>query len=87
VKGRNSVRVTVRLFAHMRVAAGVSELALTLPEACPLEAALEILYKDHPELREHGKSCLTAVGLDYAIPERVLHEGEEICLIPPVQGG
>jgi molybdopterin converting factor small subunit len=81
------VKVTVRLFAGMRLAARSSELSFELPEACRLETALAILYKDHPELRAYERGCLTAVGLDYAPPDRILHEGDEISLIPPVQGG
>jgi molybdopterin converting factor small subunit len=81
------VQVKVRLFAQMRLAAAAGEIDLEVPEGATLGRALELFYERHPVLGPHAGSCLTAVGLDYAPPDRVLSAGEEICLIPPVQGG
>lgn len=79
--------VKVLLFAQMRAAAGVPDITLEVPEGASLGMALELFYSRHPDLAPHAPSCMTAVGLDYASPDRLLREGDEVALIPPVQGG
>ena len=87
-EGRTAaMRVTISLFAQMRVQSGFSSLDLELPAQATLGEALERFYGQHPELRPHRGSARAAVGLEYADADRVLKDGEEILLIPPVQGG
>ncbi len=81
------MRVRVRLFAQMRIAAGTGEVALEIPEGANLGRALDLLVRTNPALGPHVGSCMAAVGVDYAPLDRVLHAGDEISLIPPVQGG
>jgi len=81
------MRVTISLFAQMRLDAGVSSVALELPPGATLASALERFYEAHPTLRAHGASALAAIGLEYAPLDQLLREGDEISLIPPVQGG
>lgn len=71
----------------MRLAAGTDCFDLEVDGGCRLAAALDRLYESHPELRPHRATAMVAVGLDYAAPDRVLAEGEEISIVPPVQGG
>jgi molybdopterin synthase sulfur carrier subunit len=81
------MRVRFRLFSTMRLAAGAGALDLEAPDGSTLAAALDQLYESHPELRPYRATALVAVGLDYAAPERILAEGDEISIVPPVQGG
>jgi molybdopterin converting factor small subunit len=81
------MRIRFSLFARMKLDAGASALELEVPDGARLGEALELFYEKHPALREHRGSCLVAVGLDYAPLDRALTEGDEVLLIPPVQGG
>jgi molybdopterin converting factor subunit 1 len=81
------MRVRVLLFSQMRIQAGTEAVTLDLEPGARLEDAIAALHQVHPELRELGRSCMTAVGLEYAAPDHVLSNGDEISLIPPVSGG
>ncbi len=62
-------------------------MELELPHGSTVGAALEALLRREPALAAPAASCRAAVGLDFARPDHVLEEGDEISLIPPVQGG
>ncbi|MCA9729917.1 MAG: MoaD/ThiS family protein [Candidatus Eisenbacteria bacterium] len=79
--------IQVRLFAQMRIEAEAERLELPVPEGSTVADALSVLRERHPRLTRHLDSCMFAVGLDYVKADRVLRSGDEISLIPPVQGG
>lgn len=81
------MRVYLRLWAMMRIAAGAASLEIDLPDGARLSGALDLLYATHPELIPHGATARAAIGNEYVAGDPVLHEGDEISLIPPVQGG
>ena len=48
---------------------------------------LEHLYQLHPKLRDWDSSILISADLDYAVRDQELKPGQEIAIMPPVQGG
>ena len=81
------MRISFFLWAQLRVTAGRSRVELELPEGARLEEALDRFYREHPELAAHRRIARPAVGNEYAEGDRILREGDEVSLIPPVQGG
>lgn len=81
------MNVTIRFFSVSKVIAGISEKSLTLPELSNLGNALEYLFTQLPALKKIHPSSMYAVGVDYAVGDTLLHEGDIISIIPPVQGG
>jgi MoaE-MoaD fusion protein len=76
------VRVRVRLFAGLREQAGVGERELDLPAGSRLADVWAPLgLGDEPE------GLLYAVNKGYATGDRLLADGDEVALIPPVSGG
>ncbi|MDF2628127.1 MAG: molybdopterin converting factor [Symbiobacteriaceae bacterium] len=78
--------VTIRLFAAAADAVGSRQLegewaGLTVSQL------LERLAEEHPRLARILPSMATAVNREYAEADRVLQEGDELALIPPVSGG
>jgi len=78
--------VTVRLFAAAAETAGRRQLegdwaGLTPPEL------LHVLQEQFPGLARLVPSLAVAVNREYADPSRVLSNGDEVALIPPVSGG
>jgi molybdopterin synthase catalytic subunit/molybdopterin converting factor small subunit len=72
----------VRLFAGLREQAGVAERELDLPAGSRLADVWTPLgLGDEPE------GLLYAVNKDYATGDRLLADGDEVALIPPVSGG
>ena len=81
------MNITFRFFAVSRDLAGCSQLSLEIASPANLEQALTILFDQKPELRAIEKISMYAIGLDYATLSDIVTEGNEISLIPPVQGG
>ena len=81
------MNITIRFFSVSKVIAGVSERALIMQESSNLSNALEYIFAELPALKELHLSNMYAVGVDYAVGDTLLHEGDIISIIPPVQGG
>ena len=81
------IRIDVRLFAVLRERAGVSEMALDLPDGATVAVAAAALLEALPVLRSDIRVAAYAVNRAYAGPEVVLEEGDELAVIPPVSGG
>jgi molybdopterin converting factor subunit 1 len=82
---RHDICVHVRLFASYREAAGTKELDAPLPVDARVADLLEALSVQLPSLsRARG---MVAVNQSYVGPDTVLHDGDEVALIPPVSGG
>ena len=81
------MRVTVRLFAALRDAAGWEAQSLDLPDSATVgDARLKV----RDELRSAGALLdisAFAVNQQYARPEHRLREGDELAVLPPVSGG
>lgn len=81
------MRVSFRLWSVMRLAAGTPRVEVDLPAGARVGDAVAFFYERHPELRGHRALTRVAVGTEYAADDRPLNDGDEISLIPPVQGG
>lgn len=76
------MQVTVRLFAQLRERAGAREVALELPDGASVGDALAAMSDVSA-----GIPVVMAVNRAYATPDVVLHESDELALVPPVSGG
>ncbi len=76
------MRVTVRLFAALRERAGTGERAVELADDARVEDVWEAL-----DLGDEPAGLLYAVNREYAERDRLLSNGDEVALIPPVSGG
>ena len=79
------IQVTVRCFASVREALGAEVLEVALPIGCTAAALREQLGARAPQLLRLPVAF--AVNRAYARPETVLHDGDEVALIPPISGG
>ena len=84
-----TIRVTFLLFAQVRLAAGVDrvELSVERTHVQTVRDALHALLRQHPEIEPHVASSRIAVGMDYAKLDQPIQDGDELSIIPPVQGG
>lgn len=81
------MRVLVKFFAVVEETVGCRETWVLLEEpatVADLQRQLEDLF---PSLRNISHSLAFAVNQEYAHPETVLAEGDEVALIPPISGG
>lgn len=81
------MRVTVRLFASLREAAGRDHLELDLPERATPEDVWLRLVEQCPALAPRRRSLSAAVNRRYEGFDAPLSPDDEVVFIPPVSGG
>jgi len=82
-----TIQITVKLFAVYQEAYGVPELQMKLPQGTTVSAVRDRLLAEQPELVGWRDITKFGVNLEQAAPDTVLHDGDEVVLIPPVSGG
>ncbi len=87
LRGKNRMKVTVKLFAIVRDRAGVSDVALDLPEGATIASAAGQLAKKFPAIEAFLPRCAFALNLEYTSISEPLKDGDELAVIPPVSGG
>ncbi|MGE5611894.1 MAG: molybdopterin converting factor subunit 1 [Bacillota bacterium] len=81
------MQIRVKLFASLRERAGIPELELELSAGATVDDAVRTLRERVPAIQGYRTSVAYAVNRSYAKPDRLLNDGDELALIPPVSGG
>lgn len=76
------MNVRLILFAGLRQAAGFKRDTVSLPESSTVG---DLLDRRVPTLRD--RTFYVAVNEEFAQRDTVLHDGDEVALLPPVSGG
>jgi sulfur-carrier protein len=84
---RNAMKVRVYFYAQLRDLVGMRELDVDLAEGATVRDLLEEIYAMQPALRPQDKSILIGAGVEFVDRNYKLKSGEEIAIMPPVQGG
>ena len=79
--------LAVRFFALYRERAGTKTHRLQLPEGATVADLTDEVRRIFPRLAPPDVQIVVAVNADYAEPEVILRDGDDVCLIPPVSGG
>jgi molybdopterin converting factor subunit 1 len=79
--------VSVLFFAHYQDIAGGREQQRALPEGTSVRGLADALTRDYPSLHSLLSYARVAVNADHADADTVLHEGDEVALMPPMSGG
>jgi molybdopterin synthase sulfur carrier subunit len=82
-----SIAVTVKLFAVYQETFDVSEIVLDFPDGTPVQAVCDRLISEHPKLSKWREITRFGVNLQFVAPDTILQNGDEVVLIPPVNGG
>ena len=81
------MRVRVQFYAQLRDLVGMRELDVDLADGATVRDLLEKIYAEQPMLRPHDKSILISAGVEFVDRNHKLKPGDEISIMPPVQGG
>ena len=82
--------MTLRIlfFSVLRDIVGAEEIAFEVPdEVQDVRGMLETLYERWPGLRDWDSRVRVAVDLEYVGRDHPVAGGQEIAVMPPVQGG
>ncbi len=80
------MKVRILFFASLRERIGKKSVEREIQAGLTASGLLEELRRDLPAMAAAGRISL-AVNEEYCEPERLLRDGDEIALIPPVSGG
>jgi molybdopterin converting factor small subunit len=81
------MRVRVHFYSQLRDLADGPEVEIDVPDKASVNDLLEKLYKEKPALRLRDKSILVGAGVEFVDRHYELKPGDEISIMPPVQGG
>jgi molybdopterin synthase catalytic subunit len=79
------IHVRVLAFGVLKDVLGSSAVETTLPESATVADLLAALAHTHPAAVLRG--IAVSVNAEYAAATHVLHQGDEVGLLPPVSGG
>jgi molybdopterin synthase catalytic subunit len=81
------MNVVVKFFGAVREAVGAKELAVQVPEGCPVAELRSKLAATHPIFHEFGDRLAVSVNYEIAALDTALRDGDEVAFLPPVSGG
>jgi MoaE-MoaD fusion protein len=81
------VRVRLLFFGILKDAVGHSGDWMDLPAGATVSDALERCASQSPAMKAALPTLAIAVNQQYSTPGTLLHEGDEVALLPPVSGG
>jgi molybdopterin converting factor subunit 1 len=81
------MQVKVLFFGPAKDTTGLSHHSYTIEDHTSLQAIIIKLYADFPEAKEVFDLCSFVINKDFASPETILKDQDEIAVLPPVSGG
>ncbi|HEU0254040.1 MAG TPA: molybdenum cofactor biosynthesis protein MoaE [Pyrinomonadaceae bacterium] len=81
------VSIRVLFFGAARDVVDSNPLELSLDAPATVSTAFKSLVERFSQLERFGRSLLFAVNQEYATPDTLLHENDELAVFPPVSGG
>jgi molybdopterin converting factor small subunit len=81
------MKVRVQFFGQLRDLAGAPDLRIELAEEASVTDLLAKIYEQLPALSAHDPSILIGAGVEFVDRNHKLNDGDEISIMPPVQGG
>ena len=83
----NKVIIRVLFFGAARDVVDANPLDLSLEAPATVGSAFQSLIEKFSPLERFGRSLLFAVNQEYATPDTLLKENDELAVFPPVSGG
>lgn len=83
----NKVSIRVLFFGAARDVVDANPLDLSLDAPATVGSAFQSLVARFAQLERFGRSLLFAVNQEYATPDTLLKENDELAVFPPVSGG
>ena len=81
------MKVRVQFYAQLRDLVGMRDLDVEVAEGATVRDLVEQIYARQPGLRQQDKSILIGAGVEFVDRNYKVSPGEEISIMPPVQGG
>lgn len=86
-KRLNEVKMRVQFYAQLRDITQIASDEADLADGATVSDLLGNIYQKFPALRVHDKNILVGAGVEFVDRNYKPKPGEEISIMPPVQGG
>jgi molybdopterin converting factor subunit 1 len=84
---KNVMRIKVLYFATFRDLTGLRKETINLAEESTVADFMKRLLDLHPAVEKSLPSAVIAINREFAFPEDIIHDQDEIAIFPPVSGG
>jgi molybdopterin converting factor subunit 1 len=81
------MRVTVRLFARLREAAGAADCECVVGPHATVADVWDALAARYPPVAPFARTVSAAINAEFASRTAAVREGDEVAFLPPVSGG
>jgi MoaD family protein len=81
------MKVRVQFYAQLRDLTHVQAADIDLADGGKISDLMENIYTRFPTLRLHDKTILVGTAVEFVDRSYPLKPGDEIAIMPPVQGG
>jgi len=82
-----AIQVRIRLFASLRELTGESTVQMEIPAGSRAADVWAACVQRWPALAMRRQSTVLAVNQEFAKADVIIHDGDEVALLPPVSGG
>lgn len=81
--------ITVRFFAMLKSKVGKEIIEIPFRRDITLRELQDDIAKEFPEISEYlsGKRVLVSVNQEFATPDTVIKDRDEVAFLPPFSGG
>ncbi len=83
----STINVKLKFFASAREAVGSKGLEMDVESGLKAEDILEIIIDKYPELKDLENQLILAVNKQTGKSDKIVKDGDEIAVLPPVTGG
>lgn len=81
------MKITVRFFARFKEMVGTAQASTEITEGTTIIELVEALHTQFPNLELVPERTLFSVNQEFATSRKVLQNGDEVAIFPPVSGG
>lgn len=81
------MKVKLKSFAFFRQALGASDMQYEIRDGASAKDLLDDIIRKHPGLEKSRDHVVVTVNRKAVHLDAVLHEGDEVAVLPPVSGG
>ena len=78
--------IYLRFFALYKEKSGTANTTIDMPSGSSVDDLINKMHEIYPSL-PRNTTTLIAVNYQYVESDTILHDGDEIAIIPPVSGG
>ena len=79
--------IRIQFWSYFKDIAGSEFTEVEVPSGTTLGQLQDRIGQQFPKMASLRGCTLASVGVDYQTAEHILHDGDQVSLFPPVQGG